>query len=298
MSDDTNSEDEENENGLTMSRADIRIMRRILAHANVLPVIACADSLTDVKLAPIKKVVWCDLRAADLDFGMFGPIVADNAAKGPADKHANKNWNGHGHMNSTSHDSQHNADNAAQAHSDSSWPAGGTPKPSQENEKCQKEDTNGAHEQEQQQDDNNSEQPSQPVIRLRPMRLAQSPSRSRSHLEMSETTPTEGPHTLELITIRTVLRTDLSAQLPFALITPEHVHRHPALKGAVASLSEVGMNAHGHGHGVNQGHAHARRELMVPPSEDRHAQSVAQNTIMSLIGPSTTVLCSLVLRQW
>ncbi|TBU53385.1 hypothetical protein BD310DRAFT_909552 [Dichomitus squalens] len=66
MSDDTNPEDEEDENGLTMSPADICIMHRIAARANMLSVIARADSITDAKLAAVKKIVWHDLRAVDL----------------------------------------------------------------------------------------------------------------------------------------------------------------------------------------------------------------------------------------
>ncbi|TBU62262.1 Septin-domain-containing protein [Dichomitus squalens] len=306
MSDDTDSEDEEDENGLTMSPADIRVMRRIAARANVLPVIARADSLTDAKLAAVKKVVWRDLRAADLDFGVFGPVGADDAAKSPADERANGNWNGHGHTNSTSHDSQHSADDAAQAHGDGSRLASGSPEPSQENEKPQKEEANGTDQQQQQQPENDAgERPSRPVIKLRPTRLARRPSRSRSRLEMSETTLAEDPHALELIndtesvasvrfSAHIVAKTDLSAQLPFALITPEHVRRHRALKGAVASPSEAGVNGHGHGYGngadahSSQGHAHGRRESMVAPSEEGHAQSVAQGTITSPISPSTT----------
>ncbi|EJF64766.1 hypothetical protein DICSQDRAFT_166922, partial [Dichomitus squalens LYAD-421 SS1] len=169
MSDDTNSEDEENKNGLTTSTADIRVMCRIAVHANVLPVIARADSLMDAKLAAVKKVVRRDL-AADLDFGVFGPVVADDAAKSPADERANGNWNGHGHTHGTSHGSQRSADDAAQAHSDSSRPAGGTPEPSQENEKSQKEDTNDADQQQQQQQQQQQENDNGewPIIKLQP----------------------------------------------------------------------------------------------------------------------------------
>ena len=76
MSDESDSEDDEDAHGLTVSPADIRVIRRIAARANVLPVIARADSLTDAKLAAVKRVVRRDLRAADLDFGVFGPVAA------------------------------------------------------------------------------------------------------------------------------------------------------------------------------------------------------------------------------
>jgi Septin len=49
---DTNDSDER----LTMSPTELRIIRRIAAKANVLPVIARADSLTDEKLRAVKEV--------------------------------------------------------------------------------------------------------------------------------------------------------------------------------------------------------------------------------------------------
>lgn len=47
--------DEEDEGPLTMSPAEIRVVRRLSARCNVLPVIAHADSLTDEKLLAIKN---------------------------------------------------------------------------------------------------------------------------------------------------------------------------------------------------------------------------------------------------
>jgi len=47
--------DEEDNGVLTMSPVEIRVIRRLSARANVLPVIARADSLTDEKLLAVKN---------------------------------------------------------------------------------------------------------------------------------------------------------------------------------------------------------------------------------------------------
>ena len=52
---DTSSEDSEDDEVLTMSSTEIRVIRRIAAKSNILPVIAHADSLTDDKLQAVKK---------------------------------------------------------------------------------------------------------------------------------------------------------------------------------------------------------------------------------------------------
>ena len=305
LSDETDSEDEEDEHGLAMAPADIRVIRRIAARANVLPVIARADSLTDAKLAAVKRVVRRDLRAADLDFGVFGPVAAApdaeaGSVKSPADERAsrngngNENGNGHGHTNSSSNDSQHSAGDVAHANGNGNAPASSTAEPSEGSEKPpQKEE-----EPQQDGDADGAERPSRPVIKLRPTRLTRRPSRSRSRLEMSETALAEDPHSFELIndaesvasvrfSAHIVAKTDLSAHLPFALITPEHSRRRRALKSAVASPSSASVSGHGHGIGSAHGNGHeSRRESMAAPSEDGHAHSVAQSMITSPVSPS------------
>lgn len=47
--------DDESDAPLTMSPAEIRVLRRLSARCNVLPVVARADSLTDEKLLAIKN---------------------------------------------------------------------------------------------------------------------------------------------------------------------------------------------------------------------------------------------------
>ncbi|KAJ2985268.1 hypothetical protein NUW54_g10205 [Trametes sanguinea] len=92
--DDSDDEDESGEN-LSMSPIDIRVIRRLAARANVLPVIAKADSLTDGKLAAIKKVVRRDLHAANLDFGVFGPVLAGEERPKSSASPTNGSTNGH-----------------------------------------------------------------------------------------------------------------------------------------------------------------------------------------------------------
>lgn len=56
---DTSSDDDSDEEDaispLTMSSAEIRVIRRLSARSNVLPVVAHADSLTDEKLLAVKN---------------------------------------------------------------------------------------------------------------------------------------------------------------------------------------------------------------------------------------------------
>jgi len=78
--DDTSSESEDDDNDkLTMSPAELRVIRRLTVRANVLPVIARADSLTDERLTAVKHAVNRELHDAGLDFGVFGPPKFDQS---------------------------------------------------------------------------------------------------------------------------------------------------------------------------------------------------------------------------
>jgi hypothetical protein len=70
---DTSSGDdsEEEDSALTMSPAEIRVIRRLSTRVNVLPVVAKADSLTDEKMNAVKEAVRSSLAEAGLDFGVF-----------------------------------------------------------------------------------------------------------------------------------------------------------------------------------------------------------------------------------
>ncbi|KAK2465322.1 hypothetical protein APHAL10511_002676 [Amanita phalloides] len=71
--------DDEMEEELSMSSAEIKVIRRLAERANVLPVIARADSLTDEKLQAVKASVHKSLSGAGLGFGVF-----DHASLSPS----------------------------------------------------------------------------------------------------------------------------------------------------------------------------------------------------------------------
>lgn len=271
MSEETDSEDEDenNDSNLSMSPVDVRVLRRIAARANVLPIVARADSLTDAKLAAVRKAIRRDLQAADIDFGVFGPVSDD-----PKSPDGQNGANGHKHANSISNASEVSAEPSTNGNGTSV--GHGTPEPSEENTKIQEQE-----EPEQAQ----RERPSRPVIKLRPTRLARRPSRSRSRLEMSEMALAEDPNSLELVndtesvasvrfSAHIIAKTDLSAQLPFALITPEHARRRHS-KVLAASPSSV------NGHGAAGEPASRRASTVVAPSEDGHG------AVTSPVSPST-----------
>ena len=62
---------------LAMLPSELRIIKRLSQRVNVLPIIGCADSLTDERLNAVKETVRCELAAAGLDFGVFGPPKFD-----------------------------------------------------------------------------------------------------------------------------------------------------------------------------------------------------------------------------
>ena len=62
---------------LRMLPSELRIIKRLSQRVNVLPIIGCADSLTDERLDDVKETVRSELAAAGLDFGVFGPPKFD-----------------------------------------------------------------------------------------------------------------------------------------------------------------------------------------------------------------------------
>ena len=102
---------------------------------------------------------------------------------------------------------------------------------------------------------------------------------------MSEMALAEDPNSLELVndtesvasvrfSAHIIAKTDLSAQLPFALITPEHARRRHS-KVLAASPSSV------NGHGAAGEPASRRASTVVAPSEDGHG------AVTSPVSPST-----------
>jgi hypothetical protein len=62
---------------LTILPSELRVIKRLGQRVNVLPVIGCADSLTDERLSAVKEAVRSELVATGLDFGVFGPPKFD-----------------------------------------------------------------------------------------------------------------------------------------------------------------------------------------------------------------------------
>ncbi|KDR82809.1 hypothetical protein GALMADRAFT_57922 [Galerina marginata CBS 339.88] len=215
-SDGDESEDEEEEGALTMSPAEIRVIRRLSARTNVLPVIARADSLTDEKLTAVKNAVRMGLGEAGIDFGVFGPTKKKaDASVTPKrqTKFALPNGESNGHGN---------------GHGDA------IPELPEEGESEGEED---------------EERKSRPVIKLRPSRhRALSRSRSRrdltqaaedNHRPVSPDANDRDSVANVRFSAHIVAKTDLTGLLPFALIAPEPNKRRPrpdSVTGSVITL--------------------------------------------------------------
>ena len=153
----TNESADDIDDDLSILPADIAVMRRLVKKANLLPVIARADSLTDDMLARIKKVVRRDLEAAGLDLGVFAPIKAVDTPGSRRDSHVNGNGHAESHGDAHAHGENQNEDNGV---------------PEEEDDRR-----------------------SRPVIKLRgtrrPFKMPWTRSRSRTRLE--ETEPVDEP---------------------------------------------------------------------------------------------------------
>ncbi|KAK7681538.1 hypothetical protein QCA50_015270 [Cerrena zonata] len=247
---DSDSDDEDEWTNLSMSPADIRVIRRLVKRANVLPVIARSDELTNEKLTAIKKVVRRDLDAVGLDFGVFGPVKTDDIVPKPQEQT-------NGKVNGDTPTPQENGQTNGNGN--------GHPAPKEDEEQSV---------------DEPEERQSRRVIKLR-VRLPRRESRSRTRRELVETE--NEPATAEILDTDSVASVRFSAQtlskqelgdmLPFALIAPEHVRRRRALKAPlVEEPSEIG---------------HTNND-MVAPSEDGHAMSVADSMLTTPISPSSS----------
>jgi hypothetical protein len=211
---DTSSEDEsDGEDGspLTMSPAELRVIRRLSARTNVLPVIAHADSLTDDKLHSVKNasklklvvgfsslcsitlLVRTGFADAGIDFGVFGP------AKAPDSTATLKRQTQF--SDTTENGIEENDINDYVTESD--------------------------------EEDADEERKPRPVIKLRPKRHGtRNLSRSRSRRDLSLAAeddrcpvPPDATDHESVANVRfsahIIAKTDLSALMPFALIAPE-----------------------------------------------------------------------------
>jgi hypothetical protein len=195
---------------LTMSPAELRVIRRLAERVNVLPVVGRADSLTDDKLRAVKATVKRELYGADLGFGLFAPdpvkspepLLSKDDGVSTADVEFIPATNGHGDTSSAATEESSDSDSDDGTHT------------------------------------------SRPIITLRTGRQSAPPrrSRSRSRLELSEDTHgLLSPDPLDpesIANVRfsasTVARSDLSPLLPFAIIAPEKYRWHrlkPEIEG-------------------------------------------------------------------
>ncbi|KAL4251229.1 TRAFAC class TrmE-Era-EngA-EngB-Septin-like GTPase superfamily protein [Abortiporus biennis] len=241
------SDDEDDWNNLSVNPADIHVIRRLSKRANVLPVVARADSLTNSKLDAIKKVIKRDLDAAGLDFGVFGPAS-------PNDKPHTNGVNGH----ANGHDKEEGGD-ISQAPTPTSPVA---PEPVEERK-------------------------SRGVIKLRPIRLPRRLSRSRSRADLvesanepeaAEITDTESVASVRF-SAHVITKSNLVDILPFALIAPEHAHRNRKRSSRVVPPLPTGPSDDTQSIHTDVTHS------MISPSEDGHAVSIADSQIQSPISP-------------
>jgi Septin len=192
---DSDLDSDSNPGGLTMLPAELRVIRRLADRVNILPVIGCADSLTDDKLRAVKATVKRELYEADLGFGVFTPEPVKFFER-----------------SSSKEDGPLAADgkDAADLNGEISGDAAETDSES---------------------DDEDDTDSSRNVIRLRTGRQSVPPrrSRSRSRLELTEEArepQSPDPFDAESVanvrfSASTVARSDLSPLLPFAIIAPE-----------------------------------------------------------------------------
>ncbi|KAF9463053.1 septin family protein [Collybia nuda] len=199
----TDDSDDESEAPLTMSPAEIRVLRRLSARCNILPVISRADSLTDEKLFAVKNAIRLGLYEAGLDFGVFEPATRSQPDPSLTPKRqthfASVNGNGRVHQNGNG---------------------------------------NGEYSE----GDEGEERQARPVIKLRPARHTngRALSRSRSRRDLSQAGEDDHRPTSPDIADRDsvanvrfsahmVAKTDLKSLLPFALIAPEGKKRRQRL---------------------------------------------------------------------
>jgi len=231
--------DEEDDTTLTMSPAELRVIRRLSGRVNILPVIARADSLTDEKLGAVKEAgelqrvsnlnqkltgfrpVRTGLAEAGIDFGVFGSSKKVDPHATPKRQTQfsvpDHERNGHRHANGDSSEAPEDGDSDAE--------------------------------------DADTERRSRQVIKLRPSRH-RGLSRSRSRRDLSQVAAEDirrpvSPEAESVANVRfsahIVAKTDLSTLMPFALIAPEpHKHRpRPNSSATDATDAPSSPGAHG-----------------------------------------------------
>jgi hypothetical protein len=201
-SDDFDSDDEAASQPLTMSPAEIRVIRRLSARSNVLPVIGRADSLTDEMLSAIKDAVRTGLRDAGLGFGVF-----DTADKGDAQKKRDALKKPRVEFIDERDETPEGKGNG-RAVDGSVDEEGDTDEDASDDE----------------------ERPSRPVIKLRPSRHRDPRlSRSQSRRDIMDSGSPDTTDRESVANVRfsahLIAKTNLNSLLPFALIAPGDVGR-------------------------------------------------------------------------
>ncbi|KAI6114344.1 Septin-domain-containing protein [Pisolithus sp. B1] len=181
---------------LTMSPAELRVIRRLSERVNVLPIIARADSLTDSALSAVKDAVRKGLREVGLGFGVFSTPTAKDGGESPPRQIAAANENNPVGSSSDGVDQRPNGNSHATLDTEVE----------------------------------SKDRPSRPVIRIKTRQVSRSRSRSRrdlSALAQDEREP-HFPEEVDELSVANVrfsaqmlAKTDLGALLPFAFIAPE-----------------------------------------------------------------------------
>ncbi|KAF5360630.1 hypothetical protein D9756_004902 [Leucocoprinus leucothites] len=224
------SEEEEEDVPLTMTPAEIKVIRRMSNRSNILPVIAHADSLTDEKLAAVKEAVRRGLADAKIDFGVFGSATKFTPEVSKSQKGVTELSNGFDNGSTNGH-----AENG-----DSHVVVKDTDEENAEGE--------------------DGERQSRPVIKLRPPRhrnLSRSRSRRRdlSSVAEDDSKPVipdiADPDSVANIrfSAHTFAKSDFISLLPFALITPENKKRRRRPKptsGSDTPTTPVGASTGAH----------------------------------------------------
>ncbi|KAI6030866.1 Septin-domain-containing protein [Pisolithus orientalis] len=216
---------------LTMSPAELQVIRRLSERVNVLPIIARADSLTDSALSAVKDAVRRGLHEVQLDFGIFStPMTAKDGDSSPSRQiPAAANENDPAGNGSTPSDQHLNGDSHATPDTEAMEPKDG------------------------------HRRASRPVIRVK-TRQVSSRSRSRSRRDLSALAQDERePHFPEEVdelsvanvrfSAQTLAKTDLGTLLPFAFIAPEPlesprtIQLHPLMVTPDSSVPREDLNS-------------------------------------------------------
>ena len=257
FADEASDDEDDADAQLKMSPADIRVIRRISERANVLPVLARADSLTDDTLTEMKRVVRHDLLEAGLDFGVFGPI---NMPETPSTAKPTTNGHGNGNGNGGSHDTGDTSESEEEQEERRSRPViklRGPRKGTQERGRSQS--------------------------RSR-MTLSELAARERAEPDATDADSVASVR----FSANVVAKSDLADILPFALISPERVKRRRAVKPAVTPVDRqsVATDAGSGGTAPSEdGHAHSVADSAYASPTSPSTPNSAHKHFAYLTGP-------------